>query len=296
MPEKKHAYLIMAHNEPEVFKTLVSLIDDKLNDLYIHIDSKYDKKKFQEITNKFVTKSDVFFVPSIDVYWGGVTQVKTELNILQFAVNNKVNYSFYHYLSGVDLPLTTNKVRYDFFESRTGTEFIEIQSKQMEKKWEKRAKYYWFFEKNSKKTTFKFLRNALVALQILLRVNRLKNDRYNLQYGSNWVSVTNKLATDILDCRNDLELFFDKTHCPDEFLFQTFVNSKKTYNLYCDSKGNYSNARYIDWEHGNSSGSPSVLTQTDIQYAQDNEAMFARKFSEKDLLSLRFIESNLKDV
>ena len=37
---KKHAYLIMAHNEFEILKILLHLLDDERNDIYLHIDSK----------------------------------------------------------------------------------------------------------------------------------------------------------------------------------------------------------------------------------------------------------------
>ena len=37
---KKHAYLIMAHNNPYILKKLLNLIDDKRNDIYLHIDKK----------------------------------------------------------------------------------------------------------------------------------------------------------------------------------------------------------------------------------------------------------------
>ena len=36
---KKHAYLIMAHNNPYILKKLLNLIDDKRNDIYLHIDT-----------------------------------------------------------------------------------------------------------------------------------------------------------------------------------------------------------------------------------------------------------------
>lgn len=284
----------MAHNELEVFKRLVSMVDYELNDLYIHIDNKYNKQDFRDITNKFVNKSKVIFVPSINVYWGGVTQVMTELNILQAAVDSGETYSFYHYLSGVDLPLTTNETRYAFFEKNAEKEFIEIQSNPMKQKWEKRAKYYWFFEKKSKKPLYKFLRKSLVLIQIIIGVNRLKHTPYKLQYGSNWVSITNKLANDILSYRNELEKLFDKTHCSDELLFQTFVNTMDKYSLYCDADGKPSNARYIDWENASGSGSPSILSGEDIQYALDSNAMFARKFSGKDLQTLNIVEGSVK--
>lgn len=35
----KNAYCILAHNEPEVLVTLLSLLDNKDNDIYIHLDS-----------------------------------------------------------------------------------------------------------------------------------------------------------------------------------------------------------------------------------------------------------------
>lgn len=36
----RHAYLIMAHNEPDILNKLLLLLDDERNDIFIH----YDKK------------------------------------------------------------------------------------------------------------------------------------------------------------------------------------------------------------------------------------------------------------
>lgn len=35
---KKHAYLIIAHNDFEILENLIILLDDMRNDIYIHID------------------------------------------------------------------------------------------------------------------------------------------------------------------------------------------------------------------------------------------------------------------
>ena len=40
MANNRHAYLIMAHNEWELLNTLLSLIDDPRNDIFLHIDKK----------------------------------------------------------------------------------------------------------------------------------------------------------------------------------------------------------------------------------------------------------------
>lgn len=42
----KLAYLIIAHNEPLILKTLISLIDDVRNDIFILIDKKSDISHF----------------------------------------------------------------------------------------------------------------------------------------------------------------------------------------------------------------------------------------------------------
>lgn len=66
-PTNKHAYLIMAHNEPEVLSTLIRLLDDPRNDIFLHIDSKSDIDKF----SFNCTKSHLYLVPRISVLWGG---------------------------------------------------------------------------------------------------------------------------------------------------------------------------------------------------------------------------------
>lgn len=38
----KHAYLIIAHNEPYLLETLVNLIDDERNDIFIAVDKRTD--------------------------------------------------------------------------------------------------------------------------------------------------------------------------------------------------------------------------------------------------------------
>ena len=48
----KHAYLIIAHNNFYILEKLIKLIDDKRNDIYIHIDKKIRNFDF-DYYNKF---------------------------------------------------------------------------------------------------------------------------------------------------------------------------------------------------------------------------------------------------
>ena len=38
----RHAYLIMAHDQPEVLKSLLLCLDHRDNDVFVHLDKKSD--------------------------------------------------------------------------------------------------------------------------------------------------------------------------------------------------------------------------------------------------------------
>lgn len=64
----RFAYLVMAHNEPQVFHTLVRLLDDPRNDIFVHIDRRADAGLFQSVTTRY---SKVYYIDSQIVNWGG---------------------------------------------------------------------------------------------------------------------------------------------------------------------------------------------------------------------------------
>lgn len=70
----KHAWLIIAHNEIEVTRRLVSLLDDNRNDIFIHIDKKYFNSDWNKLT-ECVTKSKIKIFSKIDVKWGGILRL-----------------------------------------------------------------------------------------------------------------------------------------------------------------------------------------------------------------------------
>ena len=48
----KHAFLIIAHDNPELLKVLVDLLDHPDCDIFIHIDLKSDIEQFREVCAK----------------------------------------------------------------------------------------------------------------------------------------------------------------------------------------------------------------------------------------------------
>ena len=112
---KKHAYLIIAHNEFYILEKLIKLIDNEKNDIFLHIDKKvknFDFKKFE----RMVKKSNLYFTKRIDVVWASSSQIKCELLMLEEATK-KGNYSYYHLISGVDLPIKSQEYIHDFFDN-----------------------------------------------------------------------------------------------------------------------------------------------------------------------------------
>ena len=116
---KKHAYLIMAHNNWKILEKLLILLDDKRNDIYLHIDLKSD---FIDFSSK-VHNANLFIFHEIDVRWGDISLIQVEFFLFKTAYC-KGNYSYYHLISGSDLPLKTQDEIHAFFDAHYPTEFI----------------------------------------------------------------------------------------------------------------------------------------------------------------------------
>lgn len=79
----RHAFLIIAHNEPELLKILISLLDHPRCDIYIHIDRKADINMFSDINTK---NPNIRFVEDrIDVKWGHYSLIQSEMKLFETA-------------------------------------------------------------------------------------------------------------------------------------------------------------------------------------------------------------------
>ena len=119
----KHAYLIIAHNEPEVLRTLLAMLDDVRNDIFVHIDrracSVYESIKDYKAEHSAL----IFLEHPIAVYWGDISQVQVEYMLFERAFSQGP-YAYYHLLSGVDLPIKSQDYIHAFFQKNQGKEFV----------------------------------------------------------------------------------------------------------------------------------------------------------------------------
>lgn len=278
---KKHAYLIIAHNEFYILERLLKLIDDERNDIYLHIDKKvkdFDFDYFKQI----IKRANLYFTSRIDVIWSDYSQIKCELLLLKEATHQK--YDYYHLISGVDLPLKNQDEIHTFFDNCGHKDFVHFHNHKIASNNSlDRVKYYHLFLKNirSKNRYKRFLSNKLhnlfIKIQKTVHYNRIKGQEKIFKYGANWFSITDELARYVLSKEAFIHKHFKHTSCADELFLQTIVyNSKYYQNLYNYQDDDYTSImRYIDWERGN----PYTFQKNDFEELMNSNMLFARKFS-----------------
>lgn len=284
----KHAYLIMAHGSWEILKTLVSMLDDERNDIFLHIDKKSsllaaygeDVPCCTETGNALeVTKAHLFVLAHrVDVRWGNLSQIKAEYALFEEALKHGP-YAYYHLLSGQDLPIKTQDFIHHFFDEHQGTEFIGF-TRGEEFEWDCRRKMmrYWLLTRFTR--TKWGLMNAVtkrldkyLSLFLSLFLHRSKID---FAKGANWISITQKCMEYVVSQKAFVMKRFNHTFCPDEFFVQTLVwnNPELRQALYSETDEYEGCMRLIDWNRGN----PYVWTMADREELQASHRLFARKF------------------
>lgn len=284
---KRHAYLIMVHNNPYTFEKLMKLLDDERNDIYVHVDAKTKNYPIERVKAE-MKYSAVHLVPRIKVSWGGYSQIRTELNLLKCAV--KGEYKYYHLISGVDMPLKTQDQIYDFFEKAEEKEFLGVSPFTENSDIYYRIQFYYFFQEAVGRGRGKHI---LVFLEKLLRhIQRyIGTDRgaklTKRFYGATWFDITHDFATYVLSKEKEIEKQYKYTRCADEIFMQSILMDS-----HFKSQLNTNLSREIDWNRG----SPYTYTKDDYGLLKSSTKMFARKFSDDKSEIVDMIYEDLKNL
>lgn len=278
----KHAYLIMAHNEFDILEKLLNLLDDTINDFYVHIDKKAKNVDLCRL-EQAVRHSSLYYIKRTDNRWGHYSLVQCELNLLKAAL--KGNYRYYHLLSGVDLPLKTNDEIHDFFDRHNGCEFIHYHAEEADEFIQGRVKHYHamkYFQTGNKYVSFlgRNLDFLLENLQGRFGFEKKWDETVTLQSGSQWFSITHDMAAYFISKEPWIKRYFRFASVPDEMVLQTVAfNSPFKDNLYQKERnGSYfASVRCIDWQRGD----PYTFRKEDFEELIHSECLFARKFSTK---------------
>ena len=273
---KKHAYLIMAHTQPELLKKLLQMLDDERNDIYLHIDSKSKDYPLEEVA-EIPKKSKCIFTERTDVKWGSYSQINCEMVLLKEAI--KTEHAYYHLLSGMDLPIKTQDEIHEFFEKHAGLEFVDEDLPKISDAALSRVKYAHKFY--GKAGSAKDILGALSTKgQRLLGVDKTK--KYGdiiFQKGRNWFSITHGLAKLVVEKEAWIKEVFEKSVCGDEMFLQTVARNSEYASKICNpnTMPDVPDTRYIDWERG-SNNNPYVFREADFEELKKASGLFARKF------------------
>ena len=271
MADHKHAYLILAHKNDVCFRTLLQLLDDSRNDIFIHMDKKcpdYDPSS----TEKSIHYSRVYHIERTSVTWGGSSMIWAELSLLKKATSIQ-SYQFYHLLSGQDLPIKSQDHIHLFFDNNPGKEFVRYYNPTFSH--EDRVRYYHLFQDQlGRRYTNKYNRRFL---RLQERIGIKRNKTIPFYKGTQWFSITDNFARYIVEKETTIRRLFRYTFCCDEVFLQTMLMmSPYKDNRYWLPMDNNMHAimRLIDWERGD----PYVFRIDDLDELKSTDLLFCRKF------------------
>lgn len=292
----KQAYLIIAHNKIEQLKFLVSLLDYEKHDIFIMFDKKSkiteDQKRQVE---SVVERSAIYFTKEVPIYWGDYSQVEAELELFTTALKNN-DYSMYHLLSGVDLPLDIAANIYHFFDKRKEYNFLTMVSDELFKRnrvYERVAYKTLFSHLSSRSLNSRLQKKVLnsyrkleIGIQRKLKIDFFKKFNLELKYASNWCSLNNVAVEKLIENSSLIKNAFKSGKVQDELFVPTVLyknglldsvySLESTNDQPTDFQGNL---RYINWWDG----SPYTWTDSEkdleqLKYSKEQGHLFSRKF------------------
>lgn len=278
---KRHACLILAHAHFNQLKTLVRLLDDARNDIFIHVDARardFDPGAFDGICK---ASKLTFIKPRIAIHWGGISIMRAELALLKEACRG--TYTYYHLLSGMDLPIKSQNEIHAFFEAHEGKEFLDLW--QFKSHTHRRFHYYTLFPEGAGSFIPNLANNLFKGLQML--VGPTINRKIDFRFASQWFSITDACARYVLSQEDWLEKVFRHTNTADEIFLPTLLwNSPFKECLYDkeehvqNSEYSHGNMRLIDWSRGESVRHPWTFKTGDYDLLINAPQLWARKFDD----------------
>ena len=268
------------------------MLDDERNDIYLHIDHR-SMELYEKIHSLQMQRANLHILSTRNkVYWGDLSQVETEYLLLETA-SAKESYSYYHLLSGTDLPIQTQDYIHSFFQINAGKEFVEYWSgNRHQKDLKRKISRYYFFTKHLKRNNSKWhvitapCHNLALIVQKMIHFDRKQEVEF--RKGSQWFSITHNFCLYLLEKKPFVLRRFRYTLCPDEIFVQTLLwNSSFKKNIYNIEDNNIGSMRLIDWNRGD----PYTWKIQDYTELVNSNKLFARKFSSQEEELIKLIES-----
>ena len=267
----RHAFLIIAHNEFAVLRRLINMLDHPDVDIYIHFD-----KKINLIPDIPVKESRLFVLNKrIDVKWGSVSQIQTELLLFETALKN-APYAFYHIISGTHLPLYSLNELLDFYNAHSGHEIMRFwEENPGDADFKLRRIHFplmWFKDKSRiKRTLCQRTWTVVLRIQRMLHIRINKKDSFYKT--DNWLSITEKACRYLVKHQSDILKKYYWSFCGDEYFVASELKTADESFVLCDIP----NLLYVDFIKD----SPRTLHYDEYNSLKQSGYIWARKFSSK---------------
>lgn len=276
----RHAYLILAHGQYTLLSLLIGALDDPRNDIYVHLDAKSGQIP-QHIRTRHAELH--WLSKRVDVRWGDVSIVRAELDLLA-AATARQPYAYYHILSGVDLPIKSQDYIHHFFETHAGKEFVGYyHGEDLESSLRRKVRRQHLFARHFRGSglSFQLMR---IARAVHLRIQEcLGIERHTdvaFRKGTQWVSITDHLARQLVSDRGAILELYRDTFCSDEIFIQTYLAGSELYaNVFDPEHEGRGCMREVGW----CDGVLQDFSARDLTRLKRSTALFARKFNETDM-------------
>lgn len=279
----RHAYMIMAHHRFEILKLILKDLDDERNNIFLHVDIKATNFDFNDVKN-IVNNANLILVDRMDVHWGGFSQIKCVLNLLEVATKYE-EHDYYHFMVGVEFPLKTQDYIHKFFSEHQGKEFIGFDN--YDTKFYDRVRFYHIFNEYARNNNFfqkilNKIRVIFVNVQKILKVDIAK--KYELEFrkgNANW-SITHQLAQHIVNQKEQIYKIYRHSFCGDEVFVHTIIYNSKFYKNVYDINDEYkSSMRITTWKD-----SKNQFHLKDVEMLIKSNRLFARKIDGDDAIEV----------
>jgi hypothetical protein len=261
-----HAFLVLAHKDPELVEILIEELKP-IGNIYLHI----DRKPLSDFS-KLLSRNDIFATSEVNVKWGHWSQVEATLILINKAMNEGARRLTL--ISGDSLPLAPKEK----FENMMLDDIDICHNRKLKNSRDLNRDdlYYrrYFGFKNYVGFFPRFINYAFSQWPFKINIAKYLSP-LELTVGSQWWSVTTlTMSAGLKHCEENPKLlkYFKKVKLSDELFFQTLV-SHFSRNL------NGTGIMYANWE-GEGAAHPGELNPKLIeQEFASQKFLFARKFS-----------------
>jgi len=284
---KNHAFLIPVHKQPKLLHRLLKVLENSNHYFYISIDAKTGN--YNEFVDILKDIHNIHILEKrIDVKHAGFSQLMSYIELIKAAKNKAAaDFDYYHFISGQDYPLRSNKIFDDFFE-HTNHSFAYLNDEKLCKQLEKAEVSYlnhYNFDNVSSLISRIYLKLKLdYVVGLFFPRKPIQGKRGGWDWAS-WEKRTFDYIYNYIETHPEYVERYKHTRASVEYCFNTLLAAKvKELNIEESNP-----LRYISWHphrQVNTSYRPFILNEQDYEFVIDSKAFFCRKVDELESAKL----------